>query len=104
MNKSFCPVSNLSFVSKLIEKCVYLQIQSYLEYNHLFCQFQSAYQIGRSCKTALTYIHKDLLSGDCYDCKQHQFNLHNSLFMLLDLSAAFGTLNHNQLLFVLKNT
>ena len=39
--KSFCPMSNLSFVSKLIEKCVYLQIQSYLEYNYLFCQFQS---------------------------------------------------------------
>ena len=59
--KSFRPVSNLSFVSKLIEKCVYLQIQSYLEYNHLFCQFQSAYRIGRSCETALICIHNDLL-------------------------------------------
>ena len=44
--KSFCPVSNLNFASKLIEKCVFLQIQSYLKYNHLFCQFQSAYRIG----------------------------------------------------------
>ena len=35
--KSFCPVNNLSFVSKLIEKCVYL-----------FCQFQSVYRIGHS--------------------------------------------------------
>ena len=75
-----------------------------MEYNHLFCQFQSAYHIGHSCETALTCIHNDLLSGDCYDCKQHQSNLHNSLLMLLDLSAAFDTLNHNQLLFVLKNT
>ena len=86
-------MSNLSFVSKLIEKCVYLQIQSYLEYNHLLCQFQSAYCIGHSCETALTRIYNDLLSGDCYDCKQHQSNLHNSLLMLLDLSAAFDTLN-----------
>ena len=75
-----------------------------MEYNHLFCQFQSAYHIGHSCETALTCVHNDLLSGDCYDCKQHQSNLHNSLLMLLDLSAAFDTLNHNQLLFVLKNT
>ena len=51
--KSFRPVSNLSFVSKLIEKYVYLQIQSYLEYNHLFCQFQSAYCIGHSVKQPL---------------------------------------------------
>ena len=102
--KSFPPVSNLNFVSKLIEKCVYLQIQSYLEYNYLFCQFQPAYCIDHSCKKALTRIHNDLLSGDCYNCKQHQSNLHNSLLMLLDLSAAFDTLNRNQLLFVLKNT
>ena len=86
--KNFRPVSNISFVSKLIEKCVYLQIQSYLEYNHLFCQFQSAYHIGHSCETALTRIHDDLLSGDCYDCTEHQSNLHNSLLMLSDLSAA----------------
>ena len=98
--KSFRPVSNLSFVSKLIEKCVYLQIQFYFKYNHLFYQFQSAYCIGHSYETALTHIHNDLLSGDCYDCKQHQSGLHNSLLMLLDLSAAFDTLNHNQLLFV----
>ena len=102
--KSFCPVSNLSFVSKLIEKCVYLQIQSYLEYNHLFCQFQSANNIGHSCERALTCIHNNLLSSDCYDCTEHQLNLHNSLLMVLALSAAFNTLNHNQLLFVLKNT
>ena len=38
-----------------------------------------------SCETALTHIHNDLLSGDCYDCKQHQFGLHNSLLMLLVL-------------------
>ena len=91
--KSFHPVSNLNFVSKLIEKCVYLQIQSYLEYNHLFCQFQSADCTCHSCETALMCIYNDLLSGDCYDCKQHQSNLHNSLLVLLDLSTAFDTLN-----------
>ena len=80
--KSFRPVSSLSFVSKLIEKCVYFQIQSYLECNHFFCQFQFAYHVGHSCETALTHIHNDLLSGDCDDCKQHQSNLHNSLLML----------------------
>ena len=69
-----------------------------------FCQLQSAYHIGHSCETALTHIHNDLLSGDCYDCTEHQSNLHNSLLVLLHLSAAFDILNHNQLLFVLKNT
>ena len=99
--KSFRPVSNLSFISKLIEKCVYYQLVSYLNFHDLFGKFQSAYRIGHSCETALTRIHNDLLCGCCTDLDQT--SLQTSLLVLLDLSAAFDTLNHHQLLFVLKN-
>ena len=102
--KSFRPVSNLSFVSKLIKKCVYFQIQSYLKYCIII------FFVNSNLLTILVTAVKQPLpaftmiySGDCYDCKQHQSNLHNSL-MLLDLSAAFDILNHNQLLFVIRNT
>ena len=64
-----------------------------MEDNQLFCEFQSAYRTGHSCETALACIHNDLLCNEVS---------HNFLFVLLDLSAAFDTLNHNQLLSVLE--
>ena len=44
--KSFHPVSNPSFISKLIEKCVYYQLVSYLNFHDLFGKLQFAYRIG----------------------------------------------------------
>ena len=41
--KSFRPVSNLSFIPKLIEKCVHYQLVSYLNFHDLLGKFQSAY-------------------------------------------------------------
>ena len=40
--KNYRPVSNLSFLSKVIEKAVALQLTSYLEDNHLYEPLQSA--------------------------------------------------------------
>ena len=42
--KNYRPVSNLSFLSKVIEKAVALQLTSYLEDNHLYEPLQSAYK------------------------------------------------------------
>ena len=41
--KNYCPVSNLSFVSKIIEKLVLSQLSDHLSANSLYNRFQSAY-------------------------------------------------------------
>ena len=51
--KNFRPVSNLKFISKLMEKCVAVQLNQYLNDNCLLQQFQSAYKIAHSTETAL---------------------------------------------------
>jgi len=93
--KNYRPISNLPFLAKLIEKCSYLQLVDYLNENHLFSEFQSGYRSFHSCETALVKIHNDLLS-------KSNNNLHHSLLVLLDLSAAFDTLNHELLIKVLR--
>ena len=88
--KNYRPVSNLSFMSKLLEKIVLSQLLSHLEQNHLLNPHQSAYRHGHSCETALLRIVNDLLSG--FD------NDEISVLALLDLSAAFDTIDHSILL------
>ena len=87
---SYRPVSNLLFLSKVIEKCVHIQIDMYLCENFLYGEFQSAYRSGFSCETALVKISNDILS--LLDTKS------NAVLLLFDLTAAFDTENHNLLL------
>ena len=93
--KSYRPISNLSFVSKLIEKCVHKDLVEYVESHDLFSEYQSGYRKHHSCDTAITRIHNDVLYGDG---KQS----HQGLLVLLDLSSAFDTLNHELLLNTLR--
>ena len=51
--KNFRPISNLPFISKIIEKLVLVQISHHLSANNLLNQFQSAYRPGHSTETAL---------------------------------------------------
>ena len=46
--KNYRPVSNLSFVSKLIEKIILSQLSNHLSENKLFSMYQSAYRPGHS--------------------------------------------------------
>ena len=59
--KNFRYVSNLPFLGKIIEKCVFLQINVYLCENSLYGYSQSAYRSCYSCETALVKIHNDIL-------------------------------------------
>ena len=87
---NYRPVSCLSYLSKIIEKCVHLQLSGYLEKHDLLSHFQSGYRKNFSCETAITRIYNDILL--MVDSRT------NVLLMLLDLSAAFDTIHHGLLL------
>ena len=87
---NYRPVSNIPFMSKLIEKVVLLQLNDHLLSNDLYDSYQSAYRASRSTETALIRIINDLLLAS--DSGQV------SLLTLLDLSAAFDTIDHSILL------
>ena len=53
---NYRPISNLSFVSKLLEKHVATQVRQHLKENGLFDVFQSAYRPAHSCETAALNI------------------------------------------------
>lgn len=88
--KNYRPVSNLSFVSKLIEKIVCSQLISHLSKHGLYEQFQSAYREHHSTETALLRVQNDLLVA----VDEHG----GAILVLLDLSAAFDTIDHSTLL------
>ena len=94
--KNYRPVSNLSFLSKLLEKIVLTQLNTHLSINDLFHPYQSAYRQHHSTETALLHILNDLLlSTDSGNI---------SVLTLLDLSAAFDTIDHSILLNRLQYT
>ena len=92
---NFRPISNLIFISKILEKVVASRIQSHLSSNSLSSSFQSAYRIFHSTETTLLKIHNDLiLAMDRGEVTS---------LILLDLSAAFDTVDHSILLTHLRN-
>ena len=84
--QNYCPVSNLPFLSKVIERAVAKQMDDHLTGNALLDPFQSAYQKYHSTETALLKVHSDL--------EEALGNGHAAVFLMLDLSAAFDTLEH----------
>ena len=59
--KNFRPVTNLPFVSKLIEKSVAVQLVQYIDDNNFDEKLQSAYKKLHSTETALLRVHDDIL-------------------------------------------
>ena len=88
--ENYRPVSNLSVLSKTLERAVSQQLESYLHSVGLLPQHQSAYRKGHSTETALAKVCADLITS--------MDNGHHALLALLDLSAAFDTVDHNILL------
>jgi len=87
---NYRPISNLNNVSKIIEKLFLQKIIGHVSRSSNFNERQSAYRRGHSTETALL-----CLLNDVY-CAAEKKN--RSLLILLDLSAAFDTLDINTLL------
>ena len=91
---NYRPVSNIPFLSKIIEKVVLFQLDEYLSKNNLYCTQQSGYRKYHSCETLnikmFDEILKDVDSGNIV------------ALVLLDMSAAFDTVDHTLLLDLLK--
>ena len=91
---SYRPISNLSFLSKIIENAILDQLIEFLEMAQVFPDNQSAYRKLYSTETALCSVVNDLLimldEGKC------------GIPILLDLGAAFETVVHSLLLKDLK--
>lgn len=88
--KNYRPVSNLSFLSKLLERIVAQQLHYFLSTTDALPYFQSAYRRFHSTETALLKVFSDICRAidDGNTC----------LLGLLDLSSAFDTVDHNILL------
>ncbi len=88
--KNYRPVLNLSFISKVIEKAVAIQLKDHLKANNMYDPVQSAYREFHSTETALLKVHNDILLA--LDSDQ------SVVLILLDLTAAFDTIDHAILL------
>ena len=91
-----CHVSNvLKFISKLIERTVSTQLLDHLSANNTLEPLQSVYRAGHSTETALVKVRNDILNAiDNYEV---------TIMLLLDLPAAFDTVNHSILINRLEN-
>lgn len=87
---NYRPISNLSILSKTLERIVSNQLTDYLVENSILISYQSAYTPNKSTETSLTRITSDILS---------KLNNKNGIILaLLDMSAAFDTLDHTILI------
>ena len=88
--KSYRLVSNLNFISKVLERVVAVQLQTHLDDAGLMTASQSAYRKHYSTESALLNIHNAILLNMAKGSV--------TALTLLDLSAAFDTIDHTILL------
>ena len=85
--KNYRTISNLFFLSKLIERFIAARFSSHLFSHNLMSKLQSAYRKFYSSETILLYVRNDILASlDAVHC---------TALLLLDLSAAFDTIYHS---------
>src|SRR5277367_1232294 len=60
---SYCPISNLNFVSKILERIIHTRLTNHLYSFPSLCPFQSAYRKFHSTETALLRILNIIMSN-----------------------------------------
>ena len=94
--KNYRSVSNFSFISKLTERTVCVQLVNHLKENDLYEISQSAYRQLHSTETALLRVQNDIIHAVDSEV--------GAILTLLDLSAAFDTIDHQKLLDLLNHS
>ena len=90
IDSNYRPVSNLAFLSKVIERVVAQRLNSHMDLNNMHEAMQSAYIKHHSTETALLYIQNNILNS----IDQHKV----VLLVFLDLSATLDTIDHQLLI------
>jgi Reverse transcriptase (RNA-dependent DNA polymerase) len=93
---SYRPISNLNFISKILERIIHKRLCDHLQSFPSLSPLQSAYRKHHSTETALLSISNDLLTA----CNEQKV----TALILLDLSAAFDTIDHAILISRLSTT
>ena len=86
---NFRPTSKLPFLSKILEKIVHAQLKPFLDEHGVLEVFQSGFKTLHSTESALLRVFNDILLAT--DTGDHL------VLVLLDLSSAFGTVDHDTL-------
>ncbi|KAK2145442.1 hypothetical protein LSH36_681g01028 [Paralvinella palmiformis] len=85
--QNYRAASNLLLLSRLLEKVVAFKLQSYMDTHRLHDPTQPAYSTGHSTEIAPDRVQNDLL------CTIDKRGV--AILVLMDLSAAFDTVDHN---------
>ena len=75
-------------------KAIATQIHDHLINNDIVDNFQSAYKAGHSCETALLRVYNDIVTTIGKG--------NGTMLVLLDLSAAFDTIDHDNIFCILE--
>ena len=94
--KNYRPISNLTYISKLVERMVCKQLTAFLEEHSLLPEHQSGFRARHSTETALLKVFSDIMSA----ADRGEV----TLLGLLDMSAAFDTVDHDILLHRLEES
>ena len=92
---NYRPVSNLPFLSKVLVKLDFNQVNEFLIANNILEKYQSGFRTNHSTERALLKILNDIR------CNLDNHKL--TVLVLLDLTAAFDTVDHHILLNRLRN-
>ena len=84
---NYRPVSNLPFVSKLLERVIHSRLDNHFNNNELNDEDQTAYSKYNSTETCLMCIQNDIL--------ENMDNNRATILVMLDLSAAYDTISHD---------
>ena len=92
---NYRPIHNILYLSKVIENVVSLQLNTHLDENDIQIPHQSGYKSNHSCETLLLNLVDNILKTmDDMKC---------TIFLLIDLSSAFDTVDHDRELSILFN-